>query len=354
MASAIALVLLLAGAARPAQATQLPVMRVVRPAHPGPSLLRNAGFEQAPGGDVVAWTPWQKGFRIAAGAGRGGSQAVLCANDATEGEYGAGQTVTLNRATIAPLVVSGWSRAENVSGSPDAGYSLYVDLAYADGTPLWGQTAEFRCGTHDWERREMRILPAKPVKSLTVYCLFRGHTGRVWFDDVRVEEERAEGDALQFQGARVRIEGRLLRRAERGEPRQRLPPGIGPRGRRGNGATVVTRDGLRLAMQGGAVTSLTIGGRELAVDTPSGFLARDVAANSDVYAFRDDLSPSHRCRSLPLAPKRGGGTGGRVPGAGCQEPGARSQEPGAVAPPWDCGCARGSSRGAMRSSSRDG
>ena len=43
----------------------------------------------------------------------------------------------------------------------DADYSLYVDLVYADGTPLWGQTAQFRTGTHDWEAREMIILPEK-------------------------------------------------------------------------------------------------------------------------------------------------------------------------------------------------
>ena len=97
-----------------------------------------------------------------------------------------------------PLVVRGWSRAESVSGSPDAGYSLYVDLTYADGTPLWGQTANFRCGAHDWELRELVIAPTRPVRSLTVYCLFRGHTGRVWFDDVSLEEMRPGPGAVLF------------------------------------------------------------------------------------------------------------------------------------------------------------
>src|SRR5205807_6682340 len=38
------------------------VMRVVRWARRGASLLRNGGFEAACGGLVVGWQPWQNGF----------------------------------------------------------------------------------------------------------------------------------------------------------------------------------------------------------------------------------------------------------------------------------------------------
>jgi hypothetical protein len=247
-------------------------MRVVRSARPGVSLLRNGGFEAARGGVVVGWQPWQNGFHAAPGEGRGGSGAVVCENSTGEGEFGANQTLLLNRSAVAPLVVRGWSRAQNVSGSPDTGYSIYVDLLYADGTPLWGQTGDFRCGTHGWERWELVIMPEKPVKSLTVYCLFRGHNGKVWFDDIAVEEIRAEGEAVPFQGVPVRV--------ERGAPQ-----------RGGRPVIIATRDGLQLTMRGGAITSLQAGGRELAAASPSGFLARDVAANSDLYAFENGACP---------------------------------------------------------------
>src|SRR5208282_3710916 len=79
----------------------------------------------------------------------------------------------------------------------------YVDLTYEDGTPLWGQTADFRCGTHDWEYRECVILPEKPVKSITLHCLFRGHAGKAWFDDVSLDELRAANGAVWFQGATI-------------------------------------------------------------------------------------------------------------------------------------------------------
>jgi hypothetical protein len=247
-------------------------MRVVRSAQRGASLLRNGGFEAGRGSQVEGWQAWQNGFRAAAGGGRRGSQAVVCENPSGEGEFGASQTLLLNRTTVAPLVVRGWSRARNVSGSPDTGYSIYVDLTYTDGTPLWGQTGDFHCGTHDWERRELVIQPEKPVKSLTVYCLFRGHTGKVWFDDIAVEEIRAEGSAVLFQGVPVRVETSALK------PKDRA-------------TTVATTDGLRLTMRGGAITSLQVGGRELAAASPSGFLARDVAANSDLYVFAGGACP---------------------------------------------------------------
>jgi hypothetical protein len=44
----------------------------------------------------------------------------------------------LQRTVPVPLVIRGWSKAEEVSGGTDSGYSLYADLIYDDGTPLWG------------------------------------------------------------------------------------------------------------------------------------------------------------------------------------------------------------------------
>jgi hypothetical protein len=249
-----------------------PAMRVVTPARPAASLLANGGFEALRLDSPAGWQAWQRGFHVAAGEGRRGSRAVVCENHAREGEFGAQQTLALDRAAVAPLVFRGWSKAEDVSGSPDDGYSLYVDLVYADGTPLWGQTADFRCGTHDWEPRELVILPEKPVRRLTVYCLFRGHTGKVSFDDVTVEEMRAEGGAILFEGVPVRV--------------IRQPP------RTGKPATLTTRDGLTLTLRDDTVASLRVGGRRLgAPGVPSGFLARDVAAGSDVYAFRGGVCP---------------------------------------------------------------
>ncbi len=111
----------------------------------------------------------------------------------------------MNRTNVAPIIVRGWSKADNVSGTMDNDYALYVDIVYQDGTPLWGQTGKFRCGSHDWEQREFVIMPQKPVKTLTLHCLFRNHTGKVWFDDVSVTEVKTDGGAVLFEGQPMQL-----------------------------------------------------------------------------------------------------------------------------------------------------
>jgi hypothetical protein len=141
----VILLLLTAGAAWGA----VPAMRVVKAASTGTPLLANGNFESAREGKAAPWGGWQQGYRVAPGEGRGGSQGVVCERRESDGERGASQTLSLNRMNLAPFIIRGWSKAEEVSGSPDSGYSLYVDIVYADGAPLWGQTADFSCGTHE-------------------------------------------------------------------------------------------------------------------------------------------------------------------------------------------------------------
>jgi len=95
--------------------------------------------------------------------------------------------VELNQTKPAPFRVIAWSRAQDVSGSADSGYSLYLDIYYTDGTPEWGLIAPFSTGTHDWERREVLVVPRKPVGKVYVHLLLRNHSGTAWFDDVQLE-----------------------------------------------------------------------------------------------------------------------------------------------------------------------
>jgi len=265
------LCLILIAAAGCAAASE-PVLRVATGSALATNLLRNGDFEQSQGTVLTGWQAAPDGYHIANGEGRAGSQALACVMPDESGWRGASQTVLLNRSAPAPLVVSGWSKAENVSGGRDSGYSIYVDLLYADGTPLWGQTANFSTGTHDWERREVLIHPEKPVRSLTVHCLLRGHAGQVWFDDVSVVEIAAEGEAFVFQGTPM----------ERVLP---LPPAAG------DAREYATPDGLRLVLRGQRAVALEIDGRELGGGSPGGFFARDVAANTDLFSFTEGACP---------------------------------------------------------------
>ena len=155
---------------------------------------------------------------------------------------------------------------------------MYVDLTYADGTTLWGQTGNFPSGTHDWVQREVVIIPQKPVRSLTLHCIFRGHSGEVLFDDVTVAETKADKSAMLFLGTAIAGEGFKARKL-----------------------TTVQRtrtydDDLFLALgdEGVAVSAPGMPSES----PPGGFLVRDVAAGSGFYTLN-----GWRCDELELCVK---------------------------------------------------
>ena len=104
-------------------AAATPAMRVVRTGSTGTPLLADGSFEQLRQGKPTPWFAWQEGYRVIPGEGRGSSQCIVCERREGDRESGASQTLALNRTNIAPFIIRGWSKAENVSGSPDNGYS---------------------------------------------------------------------------------------------------------------------------------------------------------------------------------------------------------------------------------------
>ena len=85
-----------------------------------------------------AWQPYETGFAKT-------NDVFVCDNGTAAGRRGVYQRVELNQTTPQPIVASAWSKAGNVSGGRDSDYALYLDLQYADGTPLWGQPV-LSCG----------------------------------------------------------------------------------------------------------------------------------------------------------------------------------------------------------------
>ena len=126
----LALVVVSAAATAPAAEQTDVAKSVLETDRAGPNLLK-----------PDAWRAWQAGFE------REG-EAFACNNGAdTDVQRGASQTVVLNQTVPEPIVATAESKAEGVTGSPDSGYSVYLDLVYADGTSLWGQTANFSTAT---------------------------------------------------------------------------------------------------------------------------------------------------------------------------------------------------------------
>lgn len=84
------------------------------------------------------------------------------------------------------LLVSAWSKAENVSGDIDKTYSMWIGSRTADGGWLLLGTLEFDPGTHGWQRRTAVLPVRRDVTSLNVWALFRDRQGVAWFDDIFV------------------------------------------------------------------------------------------------------------------------------------------------------------------------
>ena len=149
-----------------------------------------------------AWRGWQAGFA------REGEVFVCDNGTEATAQRGASQSVVLNQKTAAPVVAEAWSKAENVGGSRDSDYALYLDLVYADGDQLWGQTAFFSTGTHDWEKRQVVVLPAKPIKSLSLHLLLRRHTGKAWFRGATLRQIAAPAGSMLFDAVPVTLAGK--------------------------------------------------------------------------------------------------------------------------------------------------
>jgi len=166
------------------------------------NLLLNFSFEFDDNEDGTPdnWKAYVKGFvydTLGSNAVTG-RRSIHTSNDSLAESRGVHASITLNQPFPQNLEVSGWSKSIGVSEPKNNDYSIYVDAWYADGTPLYGQCARFNPGTHDWEYSSRIIRPEKPIRNISVYVIFRGHTGEAWFDQIAVrpssEPDRSDGE----------------------------------------------------------------------------------------------------------------------------------------------------------------
>lgn len=95
----------------------------------GNNLLANGAIE-----DSTGWS-FKDSAAFNEGSGRDGGLAICI----TPGGR-AYQSIKFSsdENNIFGFRISGWSKADNANGEPDSGYSLYMDVAYADGTRYYG------------------------------------------------------------------------------------------------------------------------------------------------------------------------------------------------------------------------
>jgi hypothetical protein len=130
---------------------------------------------------IPAAQPFEAGFALDSAHPYDGAPSLRCTNAAALDKRGVEWDYDLDQKRATPLVMTGWSRAEAVSGVDDADYAIYADLLFDDGSHGYGYAAAFATGTHDWQRRRLTITPGRPIRRLQLYALFRGHAGASWF-----------------------------------------------------------------------------------------------------------------------------------------------------------------------------
>jgi hypothetical protein len=170
---------------------------------------------------VLKPLPAERARPYGAGFARDGEVYVCDNGSDAKAQRGVTWSVDLNQAVAAPLVASAWAKPEGQEGATGADFSLYLDLLYMDGTPLWGQVASFETDAESgWHRREVVVTPDKPVRRVSCYLLMRNRAGRALFKDPRFGTLAADGlarfDGVVAEQARPPEEGFLLRDVEQG------------------------------------------------------------------------------------------------------------------------------------------
>ena len=148
-------------------------------------LVENGGFEGSSIGDD--WAGYMDGYTVDQTFHHSGDQSIKISNG------GARQLVSLHAEAGSQVTIKGYSKAVSTSiGLWD--YGIYTDVAYEDGSNLWGQIATFPGGTHDFTLGQKTfVVPAgKTVTTMSLYAMYRNDPisdGEVYFDDIEVTVE---------------------------------------------------------------------------------------------------------------------------------------------------------------------
>lgn len=152
------------------------------------------------------WAPFCQGWELDGNISRSGKcsmQTIGGIWKQTQWQYykrrGAAQFVVLNQKEPIPIILSAYSKAQNVSRSDFNGitnrrehfncrekyiYCLHLYLDYQDGQWPEIHTVSFSAGSHDWEKKTITVTPKKPVKTAMVLLEFQQPSGIAWFDDI--------------------------------------------------------------------------------------------------------------------------------------------------------------------------
>ena len=146
----------------------------------GPDLLKNGGFESVNGGLPISWSSG-KGMALDQSVKHSGTYSYR----GTGAFVSPAQTLNVKKGMYR---LSGWVRTSGVGSGVGHGVRLQFDQRPA--AAEWKNTDTI-FGTRDWTRFELANLVVTQDSTVTVRLEnFNSTTGTVWFDDIRLEEQR--------------------------------------------------------------------------------------------------------------------------------------------------------------------
>jgi hypothetical protein len=152
-------------------------------------------------GSASPWIPYKGGYKYSSEdntiSDSSGSIQLSTPSGVTydkAGDYGAVQIIEMKNypgfsAGLTGIYFRGDAKiggSGTVAGTYGAGFSLYVDIFYQDGSTSYGIQAQFqRNGTTGWQTAERYAYTLnKPVKSIQFVVLFRNSAGTAYFDNL--------------------------------------------------------------------------------------------------------------------------------------------------------------------------
>ena len=121
---------------------------------------------------------------------------TAAAEDSPSFKGGVWRTFEYDEPTTEPIVFGGESRCKDVAARD---YCIWLDIWYADGTPVWQRRADWAQGTHGWEKTAGAFVPEKPVKKINMNVLLRKGTGTAEFRNLWLERREGNGEVLRSE-----------------------------------------------------------------------------------------------------------------------------------------------------------
>ena len=113
---------------------------------------------------LANWNLYGLGYSASTTTAHAGIRSLQCSTTTATDAHGAYQSITLNQTTPKTVKLSGWSKAQGVTGASDSDYSVYLDIYYTNGTWLYGQVIPFSVEpTIGCTKRDSSCPPSDPA-----------------------------------------------------------------------------------------------------------------------------------------------------------------------------------------------